>query len=172
MAAWVRVLGRSHASGSLRPRGLQPARLLCPWDSPGKNTGVGCHFLFQGIFSIQGSILHLLRLLHWQAGSLPLQSGKPIDMSFLFDRHDHPTRQKRIFLIYRWGNRDRALEQGSWRGPLPPGPASPVWSCVSSIRSLCFHKPPGWSAYSFPSGTEPSPYCDPPASSGSSVAHP
>ena len=30
-------------SDSLRPRGLQPARLLCPWDSPGKNTGVGCH---------------------------------------------------------------------------------------------------------------------------------
>ena len=29
--------------------GLQPATLLCPWDSPGKNTGVGCHFLLQGI---------------------------------------------------------------------------------------------------------------------------
>ena len=25
----------------------QPTRLLCPWDSPGKNTGVGCHFLLQ-----------------------------------------------------------------------------------------------------------------------------
>ena len=32
-------------SDSLRPHGLQPARLLCPWDFPGKNTGVGCHFL-------------------------------------------------------------------------------------------------------------------------------
>ena len=31
-----------------RPHGLQPARLLCPWDSPGKSTGVGCHFLLQG----------------------------------------------------------------------------------------------------------------------------
>ena len=30
--------------------GLKPARLLCPWDSPGKNTGVGCHALLQGIF--------------------------------------------------------------------------------------------------------------------------
>ena len=37
-------------SHSLRPHGLQPARLLCPWDSPGKNTAVGCHFLLQGIF--------------------------------------------------------------------------------------------------------------------------
>ena len=30
---------------TVRPRGLQPARLLCPWRFPGKNTGVGCHFL-------------------------------------------------------------------------------------------------------------------------------
>ena len=30
-----------------RPHGLQPTRLLHPWDSPGKNTGVGCHFLLQ-----------------------------------------------------------------------------------------------------------------------------
>ena len=33
---------------TLRPYGLLPARLLCPWDSPGKNTGVGCHALLQG----------------------------------------------------------------------------------------------------------------------------
>ena len=35
--------------------GLQPARLLCPWDFPGNNTGVGCHFLLQGVFPTQGS---------------------------------------------------------------------------------------------------------------------
>ena len=35
-------------SSSLLPYGLHPARLLCPWDSPGKNTGVSCHALFQG----------------------------------------------------------------------------------------------------------------------------
>ena len=34
---------------------LQPARRPCPWDSPGKNTGVGCHALLQGIFPTQGS---------------------------------------------------------------------------------------------------------------------
>ena len=34
-------------SDSVRPYGLQPTRLLCPWDSPGKNTGLGCHFLLQ-----------------------------------------------------------------------------------------------------------------------------
>ena len=34
-------------SNSVQPHGLQPTRLLHPWDSPGKNTGVGCYFLFQ-----------------------------------------------------------------------------------------------------------------------------
>ena len=41
-------------SNSSRPHGLQPTRLLCPWDSPGKNTGVRCHALLQGIFPTQG----------------------------------------------------------------------------------------------------------------------
>ena len=49
-----------------------PARLLCSWGFPGKNTGVGCHFLLQGNFPTQGSSPHLLCLLHWQADSLPL----------------------------------------------------------------------------------------------------
>ena len=53
----------------LRPHGLQPTRLLCPWAFPGKNPGVGCHFLLQGIFLTQGSNP---RLWHWQADSLPL----------------------------------------------------------------------------------------------------
>ena len=68
----------SVVSNSLQPYGLQPARLLCPWDSPGKNTRVGWHFLLQGIFPMQGSNLSLLHLLHWQVGSLPLApSQKP-----------------------------------------------------------------------------------------------
>ena len=37
----------SVVSDSLRPHGLQPCRLLCPWDFPGKSTGVGCHCLLQ-----------------------------------------------------------------------------------------------------------------------------
>ena len=47
-------------------------RLLCPWDSPGKTPGVGCHVLFQGIFLTKELNSLLLCLLHWQAGSLPL----------------------------------------------------------------------------------------------------
>ena len=49
----------------------EPARLLCPWNFPSKNTGVGCHFLLQGIFSTEELNPHLLRLLHWQVNSLP-----------------------------------------------------------------------------------------------------
>ena len=61
----------SVVSDSLQPCGLQPTRLH-PWGFPGKNTGASCHALLQGIFQTQGSNLHLLHLLHWQAGSLPL----------------------------------------------------------------------------------------------------
>ena len=49
--------------GRLWPSGLQPTRLLCPWDSPGKNTGVGYHALLRGIFPTQGLNPGLL---HWR----------------------------------------------------------------------------------------------------------
>ena len=53
----------------------EPATFLYPWDFPGMNTGVGFHFLLQGIFLIQGSNLHQLP---WQVASLPLsQLGSP-----------------------------------------------------------------------------------------------
>ena len=47
-------------SYSLRLCGMQPARFLCPWNSPIKNAGAGCHALLQGIFPTQGSNLCLL----------------------------------------------------------------------------------------------------------------
>ena len=49
------VLSHSVISDSWWPRGLQPTRLLCPWDFLGNNTGVGSHSLLQGIFPTQGS---------------------------------------------------------------------------------------------------------------------
>ena len=41
------LLSCSVMCDSVRPHRQQPTRLRCPWDSPGKNTGVGCHFLLQ-----------------------------------------------------------------------------------------------------------------------------
>ena len=58
-------------SHSLQSHGLQPTRLLCPWNVPGENTGAGSHVFLQGIFPTQGSSLRLSCLMHWQADSLP-----------------------------------------------------------------------------------------------------
>ena len=58
---------------TLQTHCLAPARLLCPWDFWGKNTGVSWHFLLQGIFPIQGSNLSLLCLfLHCRQILYPL----------------------------------------------------------------------------------------------------
>ena len=64
----------------LWPHGLEPARVLCPWDFPGKNTRVSCHFLLQGIFLSQGSnlcLLHCRQILYlWATGEAhTYQSG-------------------------------------------------------------------------------------------------
>ena len=68
------VLGRPVVSGSTSLWLLRPQGFL------GENTGVGCHFLLQGIFLTQGLNACLRRLLHWQMDSLPL--------SHLGDRKD------------------------------------------------------------------------------------
>ena len=91
------VLTCSVVSDSLQPCELQPARLLCPQNFPGKNTGVGCHFLLQGIFLTQGLKLPLLGLLHWQVGFFFLllcHLGSPVKymqftviLNFLFDTY-------------------------------------------------------------------------------------
>ena len=86
----VCVFSRSVGSDSLWPQGLEPTRLLCPWDFPGKNIGVGCHFHLQGIFPNHGSntglphcrqtLYHLSyqggpRILEWVA--YPFSRGSP-----------------------------------------------------------------------------------------------
>ena len=62
------LFSREVVSDSFVTSGTVAHRLLCPWDFPGKNTGVGCHFLLQGIFPTKGSNLLLL---NWQADWLP-----------------------------------------------------------------------------------------------------
>ena len=62
-----KTLNVTVVSDSLRPHGLWPARLLCPGDSPGKNTGVGCYALLQGIFPTRGlnpGLLHCKWILY------------------------------------------------------------------------------------------------------------
>ena len=72
----------------LRLHGLQPTRLLCPWDFLSKNTRVGYHFLLQGIFPFQGQNLYLL---HLQTDSLLLRhQGSPIMISVQFSSVSQP----------------------------------------------------------------------------------
>ena len=79
---------RSVVSDSLQPHGLQPARLLCPWGSPGKNTGVGCHSLLQGVFLTQGLNLGLLHyrqiLYHLSHQGRPLKDPQAVKSSIFF----------------------------------------------------------------------------------------
>ena len=60
-------------SDCLRPHGLQPNRLFCPWNSPGKNTGVGCHALLQEFFlnrALNLGLLHCRQILYCLGKSL------------------------------------------------------------------------------------------------------
>ena len=79
----VCVLSHSVMSDSLRSHGLQSTGLLCPWNFPGKSTGVSFHFLLLGIFPTQGSNLHLLHLLHWQADSLTVPPYPTVNTDIL-----------------------------------------------------------------------------------------
>ena len=79
---------------SLRPHGLQPTRLLCPWDFPGKDTGVGCHFLLQLLYfkvHIQQSWCGSV----WCPAHIPCQADPPVhhllQMLAAKDSHLHPS---------------------------------------------------------------------------------
>ena len=61
------MLSHSVVSSSSRLHGVYPTRLLCPWDFPGKNTGVGFHFLLLWIFltgELNGGLLHCRWILY------------------------------------------------------------------------------------------------------------
>ena len=100
---------------------LYPAGLLCSWDSPGKKTGVGCHFLLQGIFPTQGLNLWLLCLLHWQVSSLP--PAPPTFWAHSYSRHTSihglPTRGPRP-------TSGQGLALPSRKPAVACGPASPT----------------------------------------------
>ena len=81
----------SVVSNSLRPHELQPARLLCPWNFPGKNTRVSCYSLLPGIFPIQGwnpGLLYCRQILYHLS-----HQGSPICwiLYFLVHKHIYPT---------------------------------------------------------------------------------
>ena len=72
---------------SFQTHGLQSARLLCPWVFPGKNTRVGCHFLFLGIFLTLGlnqGLLHCRQSLALQGDSLPTEPSRQCKYTYTY----------------------------------------------------------------------------------------
>ena len=121
------VLGHSDVSDSLQPQGLQPAMLLCPWDFPGKNIGVGCHFTLQGIFPTQGLNSCLFHFLHWQADSLPL--------SHLENRHGVRLLycdRKKLFCVFYFLS---SLLPSLFTSPIPSSLSTPFWASFLSVAS-------------------------------------
>ena len=111
----------SHAQ-LLQPHGLYSTWLLCPWGFLGKITGVGCHFLLQGVFPNQGSHMCLLHLLRWQLDSVPLPYlGRPqglLTVSPLSDDHAFqlfPNWGDHIFTTIGWKARTRWKVRTRWK---------------------------------------------------------
>ena len=103
---------------TLRLHGLYPNRLLCPWGFPGKNTGVGCHLLLQGIFPIQESNPGSPTL---QVHSLPLShlASPPPELTFL----------AHVFLITC-----SPLHPGKYFGEIPGPMPSEFWYVLQLLQ--------------------------------------
>ena len=89
---------------------------LMDCSSPGKNTGVGCHALLQGIFLTQGSNPHLL---HWQVDSLPLSHLESPKLLFPIFNLDLRSSQAKS---------EKTIQQGRGKGPLQPSNHSFIYS--------------------------------------------
>ena len=128
----------SVVSGSLGPCRLQPTRLLCPWDFPGMNTGVGCHFFLQGIFPTKSlSVSHCSHL--WRG-----QLGVPLNGLTSFGRYS---------CIWRWS------VHGSWKTVNEVHFLSPIWQGDGALGHLLHRTDTGGlcQAFSCPENLSPLP---------------
>ena len=109
-------------SNSVRPHRRQPTRLLCSWDSPGKNTGVGCHFLLQCMKVRSES----------EVAQSCLTLSNPMDCS-LPGSSVHGIFQARVL---EWGaiSFSRGL---SWWGSFRHSTQSSSWPSESLLRRMC-----------------------------------
>ena len=114
----ARMLSCSVMSDTLWPRGLWLARLLCPWNFPGKNTGVGFHFLLQGIFPPRGQIhvsftsKHILY--HCASWEAPRAGSSPNLSCTVSERDWHICRRQRRIKpqhTRKWSGDDGTVEE-------------------------------------------------------------
>ena len=86
-------------------------QFLCPWNFPGNNTGVACHFLLQRIFPMQGSKPHLLCPLHWKVDYLPLSYLESTSGMLKIMRSHHLQQQGWIWGYHaKWNKSDREMQ--------------------------------------------------------------
>ena len=131
-------------SNAVRPHRRQPTRLPRPWDSPGKSTGVGCHFLLQCMKEKRESEVaqSCLTLIDPMDCSLP---GSSVQSEFAkrLQRWDvYPSKafgnmsaSSRTFLFHRLGAADKMKEPWEGRGPGASGIRSPAWT-VTYMRNI------------------------------------
>ena len=120
-------------SDSLQPHRLQPARLLCPWDSPGKNIGVGCHALLQGIFLTQEWNPCLVCLRHWRGGSVSLGPPGKLMIIYKVDQKNWKTPEG-LLTIGLFLNAPLSFSKGvlvvEYEAATSPWVHGPPWTCV------------------------------------------
>ena len=149
-------------SDSVRPHRRQPTRLPRPWDSPGKNTGVGCHFLLQCMkvkserevtqscptlsmdCSLPGSSIHGIfqaRGLEWGAIAFSVPSYSSFYMFFLYSSSYS---SYRVFLVAQLVKNPSAMwetwaQSLSWEDPLEKGTAthSSILACIELDMTEC-----------------------------------
>ena len=127
------MLSRSFMSDSLRLHGLQHARLLCPWDFPGKNTAMGCHCLLQGSLTSSHP--------RWKQGLVcePCPQGCFVCRNSQLQPHSGPqegppTRRRGGSTSDSRGRQAAHPRDPAWTSP----PISRTPSPVSVLRA-CFH---------------------------------
>ena len=136
---------RSVVPNCLWPPKLQPSRLLCPWNSPGKNTGVGCHFLLQGIYRTQGLNPGLL---HWKQ-NLVVWATRFSKRAFA--SQPYPGKEgaivTRLPAKYQASALSRGLVGEEWKGEnflgswvffLPTQPHQPILGSIFALREIAW----------------------------------
>ena len=98
------IVSHSVLSNSLQLHGLYPTMLLCPWDSPGKNTGMGCHSLLQGIFLAQGlnpGLLTCRQILYYLSyqGSTRCYYRVPTKPAVVSDKRNRPSSNTEVHRV-------------------------------------------------------------------------
>ena len=127
----------------LRPHGLHPARCLCPWDFPGKYTGVGCRFLLWGIFPTQGLNPCLL---HWWASLVTqLVKNPPAMQKTWFDpwAGKIPRRRERLSTpVFSLENSMDCIVHGVTKSRTPDGATFTFTSLSPALKGRFFTTEP------------------------------